>query len=196
MGPSGSGQVDADAHPRGSRQADLRRGLHRRNDITTLGDTDLTKLRRRHIGFVFQFFNLLPMLTAEENVAPAALDRRQEAGKRVLRGAPRDDRPGGPAQAPPRRAVRRTAAAGRDRSRARLAADGHLRGRADRQPRLEHERRDPRADAALGRRIRADDGDGHARGARCGDRRPHSLPRRWADRPRPRPHGCTRRAPR
>jgi putative ABC transport system ATP-binding protein len=36
--------------------------------ITTLSDTDLTKLRRTHIGFVFQFFNLLPMLTAEENV--------------------------------------------------------------------------------------------------------------------------------
>ena len=37
-------------------------------EITTLGDNDLTKLRRRHIGFVFQFFNLLPMLNAEENV--------------------------------------------------------------------------------------------------------------------------------
>src|SRR4029077_4421930 len=37
-------------------------------EITTLGDTDLTKLRREHIGFIFQFFNLLPMLTAEENV--------------------------------------------------------------------------------------------------------------------------------
>ncbi|MEX0674902.1 MAG: ABC transporter ATP-binding protein [Gaiellaceae bacterium] len=33
-----------------------------------LGDTAVTKLRRQHIGFVFQFFNLLPMLTAEENV--------------------------------------------------------------------------------------------------------------------------------
>src|SRR5436305_11447059 len=37
-------------------------------DITELGDTDLTKLRRERIGFVFQFFNLLPMLSAEENI--------------------------------------------------------------------------------------------------------------------------------
>jgi putative ABC transport system ATP-binding protein len=33
-----------------------------------LSDTDITKLRRQHIGFVFQFFNLLPMLSAEENI--------------------------------------------------------------------------------------------------------------------------------
>ena len=33
-----------------------------------LNDTEITKLRRQHIGFVFQFFNLLPMLNAEENV--------------------------------------------------------------------------------------------------------------------------------
>jgi putative ABC transport system ATP-binding protein len=33
-----------------------------------LGDGAVTKLRRKHIGFVFQFFNLLPMLTAEENI--------------------------------------------------------------------------------------------------------------------------------
>jgi putative ABC transport system ATP-binding protein len=36
--------------------------------ITKLSDTDLTKLRRKHIGFIFQFFNLLPMLNAQENV--------------------------------------------------------------------------------------------------------------------------------
>jgi len=34
-----------------------------------LSDTEITKLRREHIGFVFQFFNLLPMLSAEENIA-------------------------------------------------------------------------------------------------------------------------------
>ncbi len=37
-------------------------------EITKLGDNELTKLRREHIGFVFQFFNLLPMLSAQENI--------------------------------------------------------------------------------------------------------------------------------
>ncbi len=47
-------------------------------DITRMKDKDLTRLRRRHIGFVFQSFNLLPTLSAEENVVlPLAI-----AGKR------------------------------------------------------------------------------------------------------------------
>jgi putative ABC transport system ATP-binding protein len=37
-------------------------------DVGSLSDGDVTLLRREHIGFVFQFFNLLPMLSAEENV--------------------------------------------------------------------------------------------------------------------------------
>jgi putative ABC transport system ATP-binding protein len=37
-------------------------------EITSLDDNDLTKLRRQHIGFVFLFFNLLPMLSAEVNI--------------------------------------------------------------------------------------------------------------------------------
>jgi putative ABC transport system ATP-binding protein len=38
-------------------------------DVGSLSDRAVTLLRRKHIGFVFQFFNLLPMLSAEENVA-------------------------------------------------------------------------------------------------------------------------------
>ncbi len=47
-----------------------------------LSDTEITKLRRVHIGFVFQFFNLLPMLTAEENILlPLSLaGRKPEKG--------------------------------------------------------------------------------------------------------------------
>jgi putative ABC transport system ATP-binding protein len=37
-------------------------------DITNLSDSRLTLLRRHQVGFIFQFFNLLPMLTAEENI--------------------------------------------------------------------------------------------------------------------------------
>src|ERR687892_48687 len=68
MGPSGSGK---------STLMHILAGLDRPTEgevqiggtpITKLGDTELTKLRRRHIGFIFQFFNLLPMLTAEENI--------------------------------------------------------------------------------------------------------------------------------
>ena len=68
MGPSGSGK---------STMMHILAGLDRPtsgtvriegSDITKLNDNELTKLRRQHIGFIFQFFNLLPMLTAEENI--------------------------------------------------------------------------------------------------------------------------------
>src|SRR5579864_5133324 len=50
-------------------------------DISRLNDKDLTLLRREKIGFIFQFFNLLPMLTAEENITlPLTI-----AGKKVDR---------------------------------------------------------------------------------------------------------------
>jgi putative ABC transport system ATP-binding protein len=68
MGPSGSGK---------STLMHILAGLDKPSsgsvgiaghEITDLGDNELTKLRREHIGFVFQFFNLLPMLDARENI--------------------------------------------------------------------------------------------------------------------------------
>jgi putative ABC transport system ATP-binding protein len=41
---------------------------YRGRDLTDAGDDELTRYRRRHVGFVFQFYNLLPSLTARENV--------------------------------------------------------------------------------------------------------------------------------
>ncbi|MEQ9407419.1 MAG: ABC transporter ATP-binding protein [Fuerstiella sp.] len=38
-------------------------------ELTTCNDTQLTRFRREHVGFVFQFYNLIPSLTAQENVA-------------------------------------------------------------------------------------------------------------------------------
>ena len=147
-----------------------------------LSDNEVTRIRRKHIGFVFQFFNLLPMLTRGGERPPAADDRRAEAGPRRLHGADEARRPRRPAHAPALRALGRPAAARRDRARARLEADRRLRGRADRQPRLQDGRRDPRAAAGVRARLRPDDGDGHARGAGGRDRRPRAVPRRRADR--------------
>ena len=62
-------------------------------DITTMNDKQLTKLRRRHIGFVFQQFNLLPTLTRRGEHRPAALDRRPQGGQDRPRGADRPRRP-------------------------------------------------------------------------------------------------------
>ena len=68
MGPSGSGK---------STLMHLLAGLDKPTsgtvtiagtELSVLGDAALTRLRREHIGFIFQFFNLLPMLDAEENV--------------------------------------------------------------------------------------------------------------------------------
>ena len=118
---------------------------------------------------------------------PAAVDRRPEARRRVGRRAHRRRRPERAPVAPPVAALGRTAAAGRDRARPGVQADGHVRRRADRQPRLQDERRDPGAPAGLGLELRPDDRDGHPRRPRGGHRRPHPLPRRRPDRQGPRP---------
>jgi putative ABC transport system ATP-binding protein len=68
MGPSGSGKSTLMHLLAGLDQPSSGSVEIAGSEINSLNDGELTRLRRRHIGFVFQFFNLLPMLTAEENV--------------------------------------------------------------------------------------------------------------------------------
>jgi putative ABC transport system ATP-binding protein len=68
MGPSGSGKSTLMHILAGLDKPTSGEVTIAATPISTLSDSDLTKLRRQHIGFIFQFFNLLPMLTAEENV--------------------------------------------------------------------------------------------------------------------------------
>jgi putative ABC transport system ATP-binding protein len=78
MGPSGSGKstlmhilAGLDTPTTGSVKVDG-------TEITGLDDGDLTDLRRDKLGFVFQFFNLLPVLTAEENILlPLSIAKRK-----------------------------------------------------------------------------------------------------------------------
>jgi putative ABC transport system ATP-binding protein len=69
MGPSGSGKSTLMHILAGLDKPTSGEVSIAGTSIETLNDTELTKLRREHIGFVFQFFNLLPMLNAEENIA-------------------------------------------------------------------------------------------------------------------------------
>ena len=68
MGPSGSGKSTLMHILAGLDKPTSGTVTIAGTEITHLDDADMTHLRRDHIGFVFQFFNLLPMLTAEENV--------------------------------------------------------------------------------------------------------------------------------
>jgi len=68
MGPSGSGKSTLLHLLAGLDTATSGRVLLGETDLTRLGDTALTLLRRQRLGFVFQQFNLLPVLTAEQNI--------------------------------------------------------------------------------------------------------------------------------
>ena len=147
MGPSGSGKstlmhilAGLDKPTSGTVSIDG-------TEVTTLGDTELTKLRRKHIGFVFQFFNLLPMLSAEENVRlPLTIagtkpdkawfeDLLEQVGLTDRRTHRPSELSGGQQQ---RVAIARALVS---------QPDGRLRRRAHGQPRLGDVRRDPPAHA-------------------------------------------------
>jgi putative ABC transport system ATP-binding protein len=96
MGPSGSGKstlmhilAGLDAPTAGTVVLDG-------NEITGMSDSALTELRRDKLGFVFQFFNLLPVLSAEENlVLPLSIAGREpdaEWVERLIRTVGLEDR--------------------------------------------------------------------------------------------------------
>jgi len=69
LGPSGSGKSTLLNILGGLDLPTSGRVVYRDQDLTAAGEADLTDYRRRHVGFVFQFYNLIPSLTARENVA-------------------------------------------------------------------------------------------------------------------------------
>ena len=68
LGPSGSGKTTLLNILGGLDAADSGEVFYRDHDLVHASDSDLTRFRREHVGFVFQFYNLIPSLTALENV--------------------------------------------------------------------------------------------------------------------------------
>ena len=68
MGPSGSGKSTQLNLIAGIDRADSGQLLVAGQDISRLSEAELADWRARHVGFIFQFYNLMPVLTAQENV--------------------------------------------------------------------------------------------------------------------------------
>jgi len=95
LGPSGSGKSTLLNILGGLDVPTSGRVLYRDQDLTAADDAALTHYRREHVGFVFQFYNLIPSLTARENVALvteiAAHPMPPEEALRLVGLAPRRD---------------------------------------------------------------------------------------------------------
>src|SRR6266487_3171923 len=85
MGPSGSGKTTLLNCLSGLERIDGGEILVDGHDLAGLSDDDRTEYRARHMGFVFQAFNLLPVLTASENVEIPLLLLGERAGQARLR---------------------------------------------------------------------------------------------------------------
>ena len=83
MGPSGSGKSTLLNLLAGIDKPTAGKIIIGGSDISTLNESKLARWRHRHIGFIFQFYNLLPVLTAFENVElPLTLTRLSKAKRR------------------------------------------------------------------------------------------------------------------
>ena len=183
MGPSGSGK---------STLMHLIAGLDKftsgnvyigDTDLSELDDRRLTQLRRDKIGFIFQAFNLIPTLTAIENITLPIVARRSQA--RRASGSTTSSTPSGSASGSSHRPSELSGGQQQRVAVARALASqpgDHLRRRADRQPRFPHGRRDLVVHATRRRRPRPDDRDGHPRSGRRQLRPASRLPRRRPDR--------------
>ena len=176
MGPSGSGKstlmhllAGLDKPSGGSVVVDGQ-------ELAGMGDKGLTELRRDRLGFVFQAFNLVPVLTAEENIKlPLTLAGKQVDQEWFDRLVDTDRHPRS-SDPPARGALGRPAAARRGGARARAPAGRAVRRRADRQPGLALLRGGAGAPAPGRRRVRPDGDHGHPRGGRRVGRRPDRDP--------------------
>ena len=155
LGPSGSGKSTLLNILGGLDVPELRsRALPRPRPDDRADEAELTDYRRHHVGFVFQFYNLIPSLTARENVALVTeiVGEPDGAG-----GGARARRPRRAARPLPGAALGRRAAARRDRARHRQAAGRAALRRADRRARHRDRHRRPRGPRARQPRARHDD---------------------------------------
>ncbi len=135
IGPSGSGKSTL-MHILGCLDVPTAGRYHLAGeDVSTMSETALAEVRNRRIGFVFQQFNLLPSMTAWQNVELPMVyagvprsTRKERAMEALGRGSVR------PRQPPPRRTLRRTATARRRGEGSRHRAGPDPGRRAHRQP--------------------------------------------------------------
>ena len=177
MGPSGSGKTTLLNLIAGIDRATSGKVVVAGTDLTPLSEGELAKWRSRNVGFIFQFYNLIPVLNAVENVElPLLLSHlstkeRRERALTALRIVGLADRS---------KHYPRQLSGGQEQrvaiARAIVTDPGGAGGRrADRRSRQQERGRNPRPDADVQQGIRQDHRHGHARSA-CRRRAPiHSV---------------------
>ena len=177
MGPSGSGKTTLLNLIAGIDRPTSGQVVVAGTDVARLSESELAKWRSRHVGFIFQFYNLIPVLRAVENVElPLLLTSlsKKERRERALT-ALKVVGPGRPLRALPAPALGRPGAARGHRPRHRQRSERAGGRRAHRRPRRQERRGHPGPHGDAQPRVPQDDRDGHPRPAR-GRPRPRPAP--------------------